>query len=353
MKRLLQLVAPLVLIGFQAAIPAAQPVQTLYAPVILTTPLAWVGADNRPTQMNPDGSGAMRIAYIGDDLTHRGLAGFRYFIDRETDCSTQFPWEYPPPETVCYQDLVAVHESGDAASKALLTSDRTLYRGAARWSADGTRVVYEGRRYDSQGIVVEQGIFIGEVDWENLAPVRVRDEHLVAMDGGAPSLSSDGLRLAFGTSAGQFLVDVPKGAVGAPPTPADPVRVLLASSDSRTRYLNFSPVPGDTRAWYDQRKGSSAYGGTIRLVDVPPGYDGSYVLPTTEITTRSNAGNLYSIRADWSPDGQWIVYRTTVSSDWTGPSALYKIPAAGGGKSVRLSPKNEKNGNYVAIMWRD
>jgi hypothetical protein len=353
MKRIVHLPVALGLLGLLPTPPAAQPVQALYSPVIVTSPLAWVGADNRPTQMNPDGSGAMRIQYIGDDLTHNGVAGARYFIAGESDCSTQFPWDSPPPEQVCYVDFVAVHESGDPGSKVLLTSDRSLLRGAARWSADGTRVVYEGRRYDSQGVVVEAGAFIGEVDWAaDGTPARIRDEHLVALDAAAPSLSGDGLRLAFGTSAGQFLVDVPRGSIGAPPAPAVPVRVLLASSNSRTRNLNFSPVPGDTRAWYEQRSGSgSPYAGTIRLVDVPPAYDGSYVLPTAELTTKSSAGNLYSIRADWSPDGQWIAFRTTTSGDWTTPSALYRIPS-GGGKAVRLSPKNEKNGNYLSIWWR-
>ena len=177
----------------------AQSVQSIYSPVILVRDRTSerTSPDARPIQMREDGTDFARIVSLGNDLSRTGGAGSRYMLGLQS-----YPGD-KMPDGSDYGDLVSWHESGDAATLRVLTSDRSLLRGWVQWSADAARVFDGGRRYNLAGAVIESGLFVGEVEWQGGVPARVYGEHLVASDDpeqylsvGGGTMDAEGRRLA-------------------------------------------------------------------------------------------------------------------------------------------------------------
>lgn len=345
----------------------AQSVQSIYSPVILVRDRTSerTSPDARPIQMREDGTDLARIASLGDDLSRTGGAGSRYMLGGQS---------YPDilmPDGSHYGDLVSWHENGDTATLRVLTVDRSLLRGWVQWSADATRVFYAGRRYDAAGAVIESGLFVGEVEWQGGAPVRVYDEHLVASDvpkqylsvsGG--TMDADGRRLAFTMtrevfdkdgrhvrweSAGLYVTATPRLPEGSVATLESPVRLLLTTGEAERGVAAFSPVPGDHRLLYGERDPRIVYASYIWSVDVPGDYDGTYPLPPRAVTTKTNSSaNYYLNGTSWSPTGSFVVF-ASARTTWWPDSHVYKIRADGTGKAVRLTSKADA---YTNPFWR-
>jgi hypothetical protein len=348
----------------------AQAVQTLYSPVILVRDAVYTKSDPdaRPIQMREDGSGFARINSVGVDLSYDGGAGKRYFLGMKADAAVTFP------DGTAYQDFVAWHESGNPSTLRVLTSsDPTLSRGGVRWSADGRRVVYAGRRYDSAGNVVESGAYVGDVEWSSDEPVRVLNERLVAADDldhrvtiSGIVINSSAQRVAFSMTrdvvdaqgkhvrnepAGTWVATVPAATEAAPaPRPDAPIRILFPSPDTERGLHAFSPVLGDDRLLFSERETpTNPYVLYLYTVDVPQDYDGSYGLTPTAVTTKSNsnANYLFSV-AGWSPTGAFVVFTSARSTMWT-ENQVYKIASNGKGKAIRLTSRADA---YTGVMWR-
>jgi hypothetical protein len=255
-----------------SSLACAQAVQSLYSPVIVVRDRTYdrKPPDQRPIQMHEDGSGLARFDSAGMDLSNTGGAGGRFMLGLQAVPGVELTTD------VDYADIVSWRENGDQATVRIMTDDRSLSRGAVRWSADDTRVHYLGKRYDGAGNVMESGAFIGEVEWLGGVPVRVFNEHLVATD--VPeqyltvvgvAMASDGQRVALSInrevfddegrhvrweSAGMYVAAAPRLQDGqiAPP-PASPVRIVLTTADAERGITAFSPLGGDDRLLYSER----------------------------------------------------------------------------------------------------
>ncbi len=338
-------------------ITAAQsPLQDLYSPVILGYRSPTTGTLTfTPLQVRPDGSGRQDIAFLGGDLSRGGVDGFRHFLrveDRVTDPFT---------------DLVAYHESGDPASRTVLTAGasfshtRQALNGYAnpRWSNDGSAVLFHGQRLNPDGSVAEEGIFAGDVTYDGGAPAAVTDERLVVASpppNGSHtyqllyvSWMSDNRRIAFIVidrlwgAPGQLLastrtlwvVDVPPVG-GMPPAP---VQVTFANFSGDPRAAIASPAAGDQRIAF--RQGGSNNRWEIYTVPVPPGYGGS-PLAVTPINARSTFA---MERIEWSPDGVFLAFEAHGNA-----KNVYTIRADGSGRQTTLLSQSKTN--FDLSQWR-
>jgi hypothetical protein len=358
----------LVLFGYGPP-AAAQAVQSLYSPVIILYDgmHVYAGTDTARgwLQMREDGSGLAQIASAGN-LSRIGGAGGRYFLAPQDNSDVTMP------DGSSYIDCVAWHENGDPSTRRVLTSDHTLSRGDCQWSADGTHVIYGGRRFDASGSAVESGAFLGDVEWVSGEPVRVYNERLIASHRLSEYLSitgadvdATGERVAFKLSLdvrdaqgkhvrtdtfGFFLAAVPPVVEGQPlPPPATPVRIVLSTPDAERGCCAFSPVAGDNRMLYSERSPSKwPYINYFWTVDLPEQYDGSYALVPIQVTTKTNSSaNYLHGGAAWSPTASHIAYLASRNADWTAVQ-LYKIAANGKGKAIRLTSDPD---GYAGLRW--
>lgn len=359
----------LLLLGFGA--PAgAQPVQSIYSPVIIVYDglHRYAGTDTARgwLQMREDGSALAQFA-SGGNLSYVGGAGGRYFLFGQVNS------EITLPDGSRYADCVAWHENGDPSTLRVLTSDHSLLREDCQWSADGNHVTYRGKRIGSAGDVVESGAFLGDIEWLGGEPVRIYHERLIASD--QPSvhryvtgsgIDATGGRVAFKLSqqvfdangnyvrtdtVGQFVAAVPPAVEGQPmPPPATPVRIQLSTPDAERGCCAFSPVEGDDRVLYTERAPSKwPYINYLWTVNVPEGYDGSYPLVPVQVTTKSNSpANYLHSNWVWSPTGSHIAYFASRNADWTA-CHVYKIAANGKGKAIRLTSDQD---GYGGLRWR-
>jgi len=356
----------LVLLGQSPAV-LAQAVQSLYSPVIIVSASlsTKTDPDARPIQMREDGSGQARFVSKGSDLSYVGGAGARYFIGLEINSAVTLP------DGTDYRDFVAWHENGDPSSKRVLTTDPSLYRGSVVWSADGRRVAFLGRRYGSDGGVLESGAFVGDVEWASGAPQRVINERFVATDRPGDRVAVNGVvldadaeRVAINMmrdvvdaqgrhvryeAEGMYVATLPS--MDGPYTPPLPalIRIALSTPDAERGITAFSPVPGDDRLLFIQRESpTNPYIHYFWTVEVPRQYDGSELTPTA-VTTRSNsnANYLFSL-SGWSPTGDFVVFTSSRSTMWT-ECHVYKIASNGKGKAIRLTNRADM---YSGVLWR-
>jgi hypothetical protein len=315
--------------------------------------------------MREDGTDFARIVSLGNDLSRTGGAGSRYMLGLQS-----YPGD-KMPDGSDYGDLVCWHESGDAATLRVLTSDRSLLRGWVQWSADATRVFYGGRRYNLAGAVIESGLFVGEVEWQGGVPARVYGEHLVASDDpeqylsvGGGTMDAEGRRLAFTMtrevfdkdgrhvrweSAGLYVTGTPRLPEGSVAPLENPVRLLLTTGEAERGVAAFSPVSGDNRLLYSERDPRVVYASYIWSVDVPGDYDGTYPLPPRAVTTKTNSSaNYYVNGTSWSPTGTFVVF-ASAKTTWWPDSHVYKIRADGVGKAIRLTSRADA---YTNPFWR-
>jgi len=318
--------------------------------------------------MHEDGSGFAQVAPIqsSGDLSLVGGAGARYFLGEQADP------EVNVPTGEVYVDLVAWHENGDPTTRRVLTSDHSLLRIGYRWSADGQHVLFQAKRFDGSGNVVESGAFLGDVEWAGGEPVRIYNERLIASDLPAEHLyvagfdvDAAGERIAFKLNrdvldaqgrhvryetAGLFVAAVPPAAEGQPmPAPASPVEILLSSPDAERNCCFFSPVPDDNRVLFMERASPTSGVRYLWTVDVPGLYDGSYPLVPVQVTTKSNSpANYIHGGPGWSPTGEYIAYAASRSGNWT-ENHVYKVAANGRGKAVRLTTDTD---GYAWPRWR-
>ena len=320
--------------------------QGLFSPVILAREFFTPG---RPVQMREDGS-CLQVISISGDLMHNRIKGERYFLTSEP---------VTLPDGSQRSIVVAYEESGDPNTRRVLTSDLSIDRFQPHWSIDGTRVAYVGARYDPNfGGVIERGIFVGEVILVAMAPDQIVNERLVVEADPneylSPALSWTGDRIAYATSrpvydADGTLIAYEREIYVAEIDPSVSYEIQFADG-SIEYYPSFSPV--DNRlAFIRNTSRVSCYRNHVFVVDIPDGYDGTYLLPVEQITNNRNAkDNCQLRRAHWSPDGTYLAFDAWDLS-LNGGMQIYTIKSDGSGKAVKLT--NSKTQGYLVTGWRE
>lgn len=228
----------------------------------------------------------------------------------------------------------------------------------ANWSLDGRRVAAFLRRYDDTGILVEQGIWVGETGGAcgdavcgfhlavKLPVVTVgSDATPYEFPIGGLSWSSDGRRLVYGrtpdpahpTDAGIFVADV-----GEPYASDVRTDSQVAVPGGAAYGPVFSPVAGDDRIAFVQRVGTRSCARNDIFITTPAGGSSQRVNPGT-------VGVCQLLDPSWSPDGQWFAY-----SAWSGAladqQAIYRVRADGSGKPVLIT--SSRTAIYRVPAWK-
>ncbi len=322
--------------------------QGLFSPVILAREFFTPG---RPVQMREDGSCLQDISIRGD-LMHNRIKGERYFLTSEP---------VTLPDGSQRSIVVAYEESGDPNTRRVLTSDLSIDRFQPHWSIDGTRVAYVGARYDPNfGGVIERGIFVGEVIFDvAMAPDQIVNERLVVEADPneylIPILSWSGdRRITYATSTPVYdadgtLIAYEREIYVAEIDPSVSYEIQFADG-SIEYYPSFSPV--DNRlAFIRNTSRVSCYRNHVFVVDIPDGYDGTYLLPVEQITNNRNAKDHCQLgRPHWSPDGTYLIFEAWDLS-LNGGMQIYTIKSDGSGKAVKLT--NSKTQGYLVTGWRE
>jgi hypothetical protein len=220
------------------------------------------------------------------------------------------------------------------------------------WSIDGSRVALDVQRYDATGQLLDQGIWVGDLDATggpldslHLAVAQPMDpvdpqpaglpEGMVAYYDAVPfmSWSSDARRVTYSGAADPAAADSPSaiivadlGAAGTT-TPGTARRVVVSGSAAQL-YPAFSPVLGDDRIAYVET--------TSRKSCI---HNDIFTVPSTggtprQVTTSKNASDCQLMQPQWSPDGRWLTYGAA-SMSLSGIGIWY-IAADGSGKAVSV-----------------
>ena len=348
----------------------AQSAPSLHSPVILMydggmEPGGPSPGDSGNIQMREDGSGFTYLTWphfpnlLTWDLTHNGVSGRRYLLSASAS-------GVPTPAGYSYADCVSFREDGDPNTFRVLTSgtttdlDRGCGSGLARWSVDGTRVLYPAQRWVGD-TAVERGVYIGEVVLDATgAPTALVNEHPVALDDPengvtvcCGTLSSDGLRVVFAASQtyideagikrsrqlGFFITSAPRPTGGVVPGPQSAVPLGITGGAPV-----FSPAARDNRLVYIVKDTKFPSLSHLRIVTVPPGYDGSSPLQPVQVTAKGLSNTQYAV---WSPDGAFLAYTTATFTG--GPNLVYKMRSNGSGKAVRLTSEQD---DHIVVAWR-
>jgi hypothetical protein len=213
------------------------------------------------------------------------------------------------------------------------------------------------RRYDPDGRLRDQGIWVGETG--GACGDSVCGFHLAAPfplelgTGGLPfehqigylSWSSDGRRVVYGrgpdiahsADPGIFVADL--GVPYSDGTQHDQQVVVPGGTPYQPA---FSPVAGDNRIAFVQRVGTRSCARNDIFITTPEGGTARRLSPTT-------VGVCQLFDPAWSPDGQWFTY-----SGWSGAlsdqQAVYRVKADGTGKPVLVA--GSKTAAYRVPVWR-
>jgi hypothetical protein len=236
---------------------------------------------------------------------------------------------------------------------------------AATWSLDDTRIALSIARYDTRGQLLDQGIWVGDVDEAcgagicglrlavtlPMVPSGSADPesgllpYLVSTPAGL-SWSSDGRRVTYDTpNSGIFVADLgPRGDT----TVRTPALVPVASSPVKghvvvPRNPSFSPIPGDDRIAFAMITGvKSCSRSDIFTVHATGGTPTKIPTATNGICELSNPA--------WSPDAQWLAFDA-----WPGSLAsnhtIYRVRADGSGKYAQVTPASG-SWSYRGPIWR-
>jgi hypothetical protein len=234
---------------------------------------------------------------------------------------------------------------------------------SASWSNDDRRVAIAGIHVDDRGQVIEQGIWVGELDGScgsGLCNVRFAVQ-LPMVKGttiGAtgvtpyfifnaidPAWDAAGQRVVYSRSsdpadASSFdRLDI--GTIcDAGSAPAPDRQIPFSGSHGSQLMPAFSPVPGsDVIAYAEALTGKGQSGTQIFLITATGG-------TAVQLTTAKVTSAQRSTQPSWSPDGKWLAFAATGNSGW----AISKVAADGKSKAVMLVSSNRES--YAAPHWR-
>lgn len=290
----------------------------------------WSTADSTTMAVRPDGSGLTEVGCPGD-RTHGGAPRRVLRVERDGDL---------------YQ-LVSRNEAcGDPVVLWAPGAGYALQSGA--WSIDGSRVAVSGRRTASDGSIVEQGMWVGEVG--GACGAALCGIHLAVTAPGAyqPSWSPDGRRVVYGRpvdpgnpdSGGIFVADL--GLPGTTTVRSD-TQVVVAGTHRYGQYgPAFSPVAGTDLIVYTE---TTPKAGWLRNeVFVITSAGGT----PRQVTSKSTASSPQILHPSWSPDGRWIAFAGVQQG--TSMAAIFRIRADGSSKAV-LVASIARSSCYVP-SWR-
>ena len=231
------------------------------------------------------------------------------------------------------------------------------------WSIGGSRVALDVARYDSSGQMLDQAVWVGDIDTVgglsavHLAialPMVESNSQPVAgftfydVDTPALSWSPDSRRVTYsgyreptpaGAASVMYVGDVgPAGSVA----PVTERRVLVTGSKGQMQPA-FSPVPGDDRIAYVET--TSTRGCIHNDVFIVPSTGGT----PRQVTTTKTANFCQLGAPDWSPDGRWLTFHAASSS--LSGIGIWVMPADGSAKAVAvaLTPGGVA---YYGPRWR-
>jgi hypothetical protein len=234
---------------------------------------------------------------------------------------------------------------------------------SASWSNDDRRVAIAGIHVDDRGQVIEQGIWVGELDGScGSGLCNVRFAVQLPMVKGT-TISSTGVipYFIFNTvdpawdAAGQRVVYSRSsdpadawssdrlyigtiGDLGSAPAPDQ--QIPVSGSHGAQLMPVFSPVPGsDVIAYAEVLTGKGQSGTQIFLTTASGG--GAVQLTTAKVTSAQRC-----TQPSWSPDGKWVAFAASSNSGW----AISKVAADGKSKAVVLVSSNREG--YAAPHWR-
>jgi hypothetical protein len=233
----------------------------------------------------------------------------------------------------------------------------------ASWSNDDRRVAISGIHVDDRGEVIEQGIWVGELDGScGSGLCNVRFAVQLPMVRGAttsatgvipyfifntidPAWDAAGRRVVYARSpipadaSSSFRLYIGTiGDVGSAPAPDR--QIPFTGSHSHQLMPVFSPVPGsDVIAYAEVLTGKGQSGTQIFLTTAGGG--STVQLTTTKVTSAQR-----STQPSWSPDGKWLAFAASSNSGW----AISKVAADGKSKAVALASSNRAS--YAAPHWR-
>jgi hypothetical protein len=301
----------------------------------------------------PNGTGLRGTGCLGDrtmTLPRRVL--------RVEPTGTTFPVMRAPSGTVQVDEVRLVATDDACGSRTILLDlpPRTTAT-TASWSLDAHRVAAFVRRYDADGRLQDQGIWVGETAgscgdtvcaFHLASPIAVelRTDGLPFEQGtGYLSWSSDGRRVVYGRAPDYahaadpaiFVADL-----GAPYTDGTQADRQVVVPGGTPYQPAFSPIAGDDRIAFVQRVGTRSCARNDIFITTPSGGTAQRLSPTT-------VGVCQLLDPAWSPDGQWFTY-----SGWSGAlsdqQAIYRVKADGSGKPVLVA--GSKTAVYRGPVWR-
>jgi WD40-like Beta Propeller Repeat len=311
----------------------------------------------------PDGSGLRAIGCEGD-RTRAGAPRRVLRVEPTDGTFVRLSWGAFVQEPVVR--LVSTDEScGDAH---IIWEPGPGYRlGFPVWSTDGTRIALDVQRYEASGQMIDQGIWVGDVDPTGDG---VRALHLAVAQAMVPadpqppgltpgmvayydatvvpSWAGDGRRVTYGRGADPTITSSPSAIFVADLGPAGTTgpgteRRVAVTGSSGQIYPAFSPIPGDDRIAYVE---TTSRKGCIRNdIFVVPAAGGT----PRQVTTSRNADVCQLMHPEWSPDGRWIAFAAnprSLSGSW-----IWYIAADGSSKAVAVATTNG-GVTYCSPRWR-
>ena len=233
-------------------------------------------------------------------------------------------------------ELFAAGEDSTVAYQ--LTSDLAVTIVAAAWSPDGKRLAYTGTRVDSEGKVVEQGAYIGDVRFDaarrpvGLATVRfafaMQPENIV--------WSGDNHRLTFA----QDVPNVPDVYVG----DVDSGSVVNVTATAGVAEYDPAFSPTQNRIAFVKRTNKSGlYRNDIFVLNL----DNRRV---TQVTAKSNTSAVQISHPSFAPGGSAIAFAGWGSSLASPAADIYRIPADGSAKATNLTGSSPDT--HYLPRWR-
>jgi Tol biopolymer transport system component len=282
--------------------------------------------------MSPDGS---NFAYVpcGGDPTRNGAP--RYFLThrsggnilRQDAFGNLYNTELTAADEECVQSIVLTNEG-----------NKTL--GAGKWSPDGYMIAAEAAEYDlATQTLVRAGIYLADVLYTGDRPTGVTNLRLIIEDGGGFDWSPDSGRIVY-PAAG---------------TDGDDLFVYTLATGTT---VNITNTPGRSEHWpawspagriaYSRVSETSRSGDRLDLFSIPD--TGGAEL---RITSKANATSPRNDMACYSPDGQYLSFRSgTYPSERAplGDMAIYRIKADGTGKASKIV--GDKKQTWSLNRWR-
>jgi Tol biopolymer transport system component len=339
-----------------SGVAAAGPKATATPPPAPTT---WIYVANQIGStmwaVAPDGSGLHQVGCWGD-WSHNGAP--RRMLQAEAIPGVTMPvWRSSQIVQMDVRRIVTRDEScGDL--QVLWTPPQGMLVNLPTWSIDGRRVAFAAQQHDDRGQLLEQGIWVGDLDGScgaglcnvhEAMPLPMieyrRDEAaaLVEYSAISPTMrwSPDDRSVVYThpvngdlwTSA-LFLLDVgPEGTLAT----ADEVRIPLGD---HVIAAAFSPVDPNRLAVHLPNRTNACRNSDLALT-TPSGGSIQWV------TTPTNFASCSVGQWDWSPDGAWLAFNAFNKAG--SRSEIWKIRPGAAKATLVLSTSGA---NYFVTGWR-